>query len=280
MPRLTALPILLVLFATSVSAQEEPVTETPTTSAPFVCHWEIMSNDAPALRTFYQSLFGWEPMVWETNPDYALIPSTGEGYGIAGGIGQIQENEFPSYLTFYIEVADLDASVAAIPTLGGTVVVPPMEIPDVGRMALFTDPAGSMTGLIESTDWVEPAPLAPSPHPVVHFEIGAHDPAPVRDFYASLLGWTYTVYEGFGYAEVVLPEDGPGIGGGIATIPAEAPNYVAVYVSVPDLQATLDAAAALGATVVLPPMPVDETLSLAMFVDPQGFPMGLVHMAE
>ena len=280
MRRLTALPILLVLFAASVSAQEEPVTETPTAAVPFVCHWEIMSNDAPALRTFYQTLFGWEPMIWEENPDYALIPSMGEGYGIVGGIGQIQEGEFPPYLTFYIEATDFDANVAAIPTLGGTVVVPPMEIPDVGRMALFTGPAGNMVGLMESVEMVDPPVMPPSAHPVVHFEIGGHDAAPIRDFYTSLLGWTYTVYEGFGYAEVVLPEEGPGIGGGIATIPAEAPPYVAVYVSVPDLQATLDAAAALGATIVLPPMPIDETLSMAMFVDPQGFPMGLVHMTE
>jgi len=237
-----------------------------------------MSNDAEALRSFYQSLFGWEPMVWEESPGYAVIPSIGAHYGIAGGIGQIENAEFPPYLTIHVEVTDLDDRVGLIPTLGGVVVVPPMPIEGVGRMALFTDPAGNMVGLLEPSEMMEVSDLAPSLHPVVHFELGTNDAAALRDFYASLLGWTYNIFEEHNYTEIGTSEDG--IGGGIAELPAGVPPYVSVYVEVINLQTTLDAATALGATTVLPPMVVDEELSIAMFIDPQGFAVGLVVFYE
>ena len=72
MRSMLTIPILLSFAAAgSAWAQPEPSAEPasqPAVSqevpvAPAVVHWEIMTNDATSARAFYQSLFGWEPMI-------------------------------------------------------------------------------------------------------------------------------------------------------------------------------------------------------------------------
>jgi predicted enzyme related to lactoylglutathione lyase len=55
----------------------------------------------------------------------------------------------PSYLTIYVLVDDLQASLDKAQSLGGKTVVPPTPIPNVGSFALFTDPEGHVIGLFK-----------------------------------------------------------------------------------------------------------------------------------
>lgn len=81
------------------------------------------------------------------------------------------------------------------------------------------------------------------PNPVAYFELGGRHASELREFYKSLFGWKV---EPFGPSAAgtdffhVEPEEG-GIAGGILQTAGEMPpNYVMFYVSVDDLQASLD----------------------------------------
>ncbi len=50
----------------------------------------------------------------------------------------------PPHWNVYFNVEDVDASVAKVEELGGTTVVPAIDVPGVGRMAMVADPQGAM----------------------------------------------------------------------------------------------------------------------------------------
>lgn len=109
-----------------------------------VVHWEIASNDAKRLQAFYAGLFGWK--VDSNNPmAYGMVDTGGAG-GINGGIMQTQTG-MPQYVTFYVEVDDLQRYLDHATALGAKAVVPPTPIPELGAFAMFTDPDGNMVGL-------------------------------------------------------------------------------------------------------------------------------------
>ena len=57
----------------------------------------------------------------------------------------------PSYWMPYFQVADADAAVAKVKELGGSVMVPPQDIPNTGRFAIVSDPQGAMFAVFKYT---------------------------------------------------------------------------------------------------------------------------------
>lgn len=108
-----------------------------------VVHWEIGGHDLAALRNFYGELFAWK--LDEFDADYTLVPAADGGIG--GGLMRLAE-DVPAYVTVYVEVDDLDATLARAGDLGATTVVPPTPIPGVGAFALFRDPEGNVVGIL------------------------------------------------------------------------------------------------------------------------------------
>lgn len=114
---------------------------------------ELMSKDVDASRRFYSELFGWElndtPMVgMDGKPFTYTILQDGEEQ--LGGMMQMgpEFGPIPSHWMVYFQVADVDATVATITERGGTVRVPPMDIP-VGRFSVVSDPAGASFSVIK-----------------------------------------------------------------------------------------------------------------------------------
>ena len=118
---------------------------------------ELYTNDTDKAAAFYGGLFGWTP---NTHPG----PGGGDyfeyrlGDQSAAGMMEIREEwgEVPCYWSIYFAVADLDASLAKAADLGATVVAPPIEVPDVGRIASLQDPQGAHFSIIQ----IHPAKLA------------------------------------------------------------------------------------------------------------------------
>lgn len=112
-----------------------------------IVHFEIMGGDETSLRSFYAQLFGWkiaEPMA--ELGGYALVD--GETSGLAGGIGP--EMGGGKRVTVYVQVPDLQATLDQAVSLGATVVMPPTDIPQGNvSLAMFSDPAGNVTGLVK-----------------------------------------------------------------------------------------------------------------------------------
>jgi uncharacterized protein len=111
--------------------------------------------------------------------------------------------------------------------------------------------------------------------PVVHFEINAKDSKKLSNFYSTLFDWKIDANNPMGYGLVDTGGDG-GIGGGIGQSTDGAPNYLTVYVQVDDLQSYLDKAEKLGAKTLVPPTEIPNTVTFAMFQDPEGNTIGLL----
>jgi predicted enzyme related to lactoylglutathione lyase len=112
-----------------------------------VVHFEIQSSNPEALHEYYRELFGWH--VSADNPmNYGLV-DTHTDKGIGGGIGGKQEGA-PNPVTFYVESDDLQPSLDKAVELGGTVVMPVTEIPNMVTFALFADPEGNVVGVVKN----------------------------------------------------------------------------------------------------------------------------------
>lgn len=105
--------------------------------------FEVAARDREAMKGFYSGLFDWKLTDMEAMP-YTGIETGGEG--IRGGIGSAPEGN-DGHVTFYVEVDDVEASLAKAESLGGTRVMDPTAIPS-GQIALFNDPEGHLVGLM------------------------------------------------------------------------------------------------------------------------------------
>ncbi len=113
-----------------------------------VVHFEINTASRPELSRFYADAFGWS-MQPETD-DYIQITTNGVCAGsgepgIEGGIGPSDPGD--DFVTFYVQVPDVAATLAEVVELGAEVDMPPTE---AGRVvfAIFRDPAGNRIGLV------------------------------------------------------------------------------------------------------------------------------------
>ena len=112
---------------------------------------ELMSDNVDAAGTFYASLFSWSPDVKDmgNNMTYTIFA---RGEAQLAGMMSIQGEEkwkgMPSMWAIYFHVDNCDHSVEKAKELGGTIVVPPTDIPNIGRFALFQDPTGIIFSII------------------------------------------------------------------------------------------------------------------------------------
>jgi predicted enzyme related to lactoylglutathione lyase len=111
-----------------------------------VVHFEVIGKDGEGLVGFYEQLFGWKT---QGMPEMGYWLVEKEGEGIAGGIGRAQDGD-QGYVTFYVQVDDLQAALDKAESLGGKTLVPVTSIPNVVTFALFSDPEGHAVGVVAS----------------------------------------------------------------------------------------------------------------------------------
>lgn len=105
--------------------------------------FEVMGQNADKLRSFYGELFGW---TFEDGPNnYGLLSC--EQTKTGGGVGQVPQGS--GWSTFYINVADVEKSLALAQKMGGEILMPVTELPTVS-IAVFKDPEGHPVGLAQS----------------------------------------------------------------------------------------------------------------------------------
>ena len=117
-----------------------------------VVHFEVIGQDANRLRSYYAELFDWE--IDADNPlGYGIVTREGntnsEGVGIGGGIGTGPEG-YAGHVTFYVEVPDVEASLAKAESLGGKRIMGPEQVMGQIELGLFTDPEGHVIGVVKS----------------------------------------------------------------------------------------------------------------------------------
>jgi predicted enzyme related to lactoylglutathione lyase len=108
-----------------------------------VVHFEIGCKDLAKTTAFYTGLFGWSP----TGIPMASLLATNSPEGIQGHITSLG-HEPNNYVTFYIQVDDINDSLKKIEAAGGKKLVGPVTLPDKRQFAWFSDPEGNMVALI------------------------------------------------------------------------------------------------------------------------------------
>jgi predicted enzyme related to lactoylglutathione lyase len=120
------------------------------------CWNELSTTDDAAAIKFYTELLGWEIKKSDaTACEGSEAPPMVYNEIVVGGrhVGGIykmgpEQGGAPSHWIAYVAVDDVDAKAAKVTELGGKVCVPPMDIPNVGRFSVITDPTGAAISLI------------------------------------------------------------------------------------------------------------------------------------
>jgi len=119
-----------------------------TSYAPGIPCWvDLGSPDLDASVDFYKALFGWEvPASENVEQTGGYRRATKNGTDVAGMMPLMQEGQPPAWSS-YVSVADADATAAAVKEAGGSVLAEPMDVMELGRMAVFADPTGAVFGI-------------------------------------------------------------------------------------------------------------------------------------
>jgi predicted enzyme related to lactoylglutathione lyase len=107
---------------------------------------ELATTDTEGAKKFYTSLFGWK----EKTSTGAGMTYTEFSVGDTPGAGMMALNEdmkkrhIPPHWLVYFQTADVDATADKAKSLGGNLIVPPMDIPNTGRFSVIADPQGAV----------------------------------------------------------------------------------------------------------------------------------------
>ena len=110
--------------------------------------FELMTSDVDGAKNFYSSLFGWDtedmPM---GDMNYTVVKAGDESIGGLMPISPQAEGSPPNW-GVYVTVDDVDATARKAEELGGKVLMPPTDIPTVGRFCVLQDPQGAVISAI------------------------------------------------------------------------------------------------------------------------------------
>jgi predicted enzyme related to lactoylglutathione lyase len=111
--------------------------------------------------------------------------------------------------------------------------------------------------------------------PVLKFQIVSKKPDKSSAFYCTLFDWTEEADNALGY-RTLDTRSKKGIQGGIWPCQPEGHPMVQLFVEVPDVSAHVARAKTLGASVIIPPSKLPDGDEMAVILDPDGLPLGLM----
>ncbi len=248
------------------------------------CWADLASTDAAAAKAFYAELFGWTPSDQPAGEGvYTLFSRDGRATcGLFQMNHEMLEQGIPPHWQSYVSVASADDTSNRAETLGGTVIMPPFDVMDAGRMAVFRDPTGAAFALWEPRQHIG-AQLLNEPGALCWHELQTNDPEAAERFYTQLFGWnsqTSSAKLEFEYTEF---KSGNGSGAGMIQIQEEwgevPPNW-AVYFGVADFDASLEKTKQLGGQPLMDPMDIEGVGRFAFVQDPQGASFAIIQLAH
>lgn len=251
--------------------------------------YELMTSDPAGAAAFYGAVVGWNiasrPDPQAGDVDYRMIGRSAGGN--AGGVLALNADMLaggarPCWLG-YLEVADVDASIAAMKADGGALHMPATDLP-VGRIAMVSDPQGATFYIM---DPIPPAGMEKSESDVFSVteaqhvrwnELATSDPDAAVAFYKKHFGWGQEGEMDMGEmgAYRFIQRGEVGLGAVMPLMegyPVPAWNF---YIGVDDIDRAHAAVAANGGTVTSEPMEIPGGEFAMNAVDPQGAAVGFV----
>jgi uncharacterized protein len=117
-----------------------------------LCWTELMTKDTAKARDFYSSVIGWKTESMPMGPMEYTLWKTADGKNAGGMMGITPEmGPMPAHWMSYFQVADIKATLKRATDMGGSVVVPVQDIPNVGQFAVLHDPQHAHFSLLQSS---------------------------------------------------------------------------------------------------------------------------------
>jgi predicted enzyme related to lactoylglutathione lyase len=211
---------------------------------------DLGTPDLDASIAFYGSLFGWTAE--KGSEEFGGYTNFSKNGRKVAGLMPLMGPEQPPVWSSYVCTDDADKTTALVSENGGTVHAPPMDVGTLGRMAVFSDPAGAFFGIWQPGDHLG-AETVSEEGTFAWAELSTRDQAKALPFYEAIFGWTPKSLEG--YTELQLA--GTSVAGCMdmpEMVPAEVPSYWMPYFAASDPEAKAAEAAKLGGTVLVPLM--------------------------
>jgi predicted enzyme related to lactoylglutathione lyase len=258
------------------------------------CWADTQQPDPAAATDFYGGLFGWEF-------EDVMPPDSGAHYfigrirgGDVAAVGSIPESAPQMALwNTYVWVDSADEAAAKVASAGGNALMPPFDVMDAGRMAVFADPEGAVFCVWQAKE--HKGSKIVNEHGSVNFNgLNTRDVEGAKSFYGSVFGWKTLALPGGaemwtlpGYgdhleqitpgirkqvAEVGGPAGFEDVVASINPIPEDQPDTPAhwsVTFATDDADATAAKAKELGGKVIVPPFDA-PWVKLTVLADPQG----------
>jgi len=217
------------------------------------CWVDLFSSDTDATRTFYTGLFGWAAE--EASEEFGgYFMFTRDGVPVAGAMGPMGDMAATNVWTAYLDSDDLARTLEATTDAGGSVVMGPMSIADLGSMAVLVDPTGASIGVWQAESFpgftVLDEPGAPS-----WFELFTREHARAVDFYRTVFGVDVNAVgdsDEFRYSTLLqagTDVELAGVMDAASFLPEAEPAHWSVYWEVDDTDAALARVVELGGLV-------------------------------
>jgi uncharacterized protein len=238
------------------------------------CWLELGTTDRNAGKNFYSKLFGWTTEDVPMGPDMAYTLFRSNGNDVAGAYELMKEQldaHVPPHWMLYLKVESADASAAKAIQLGAQQIIPPSDIPNIGRFAVIQDPTGAAISIFEPgrhrgiTGYGDINVLCWA-------DLNTADPQKASRFYADWLGWNYETGKD-GYRHIINGTAQEDMIGGIPAemhAPPGTPAHWMCYFHVADSKATAATAIQLGASAIMPPDLMPDVGVIGVLSDPQG----------
>jgi predicted enzyme related to lactoylglutathione lyase len=234
---------------------------------------DLGTPDLDASLAFYTSLFGWTvERGGEDVGGYSIVLKDGKR---VAGVGPLMQPQQPIVWTSYLCTEDADKTAELVASNGGSTYLPPMDVMDIGRMAIFGDPTGAAIAVWQPKTHLG-AEIIGEEGTFGWTELSTRDQQAALPFYREVFGLTADVKEGYTEFQV----NGQSVAGCMdmpEMVPAEVPSYWMPYFMADDPAAKAQLAASLGGTVIVPFMEMAE-VAFSVVQDPHGATFGLLKL--
>lgn len=245
--------------------------------------YELLTSDPQGAIDFYTDVVGWKTQAWEQEAGYTMyVGSQGPVGGVTALPEQAKAMGAPPHWQANVVVEDVDATVAKVKELGGTV-FHVESVPNIGRFAIIGDPQGAVIAAFTPARDMAPHDVS-QPGEFSWHELYSSDHEKGFDFYQAIFGWERQSEMDMGPMGKYLMwgRQGQQLGGAMTLLGMKAPDGSDVppswmyYVTVADLDAAIERAKAKGARVLNGPMEVPGGQRIVQLMDPQGAAFALV----
>jgi len=272
---LSLAPALLILAGGCATSRPRwpAVSETPT-NIHIQGRWiwaELLADNVETEKNFYKEVFGWQFDSLGTGDSiYTLVRVNDKPIAGIVHFPKPDGAERSARWLPIMSVPDTRGAADRAVASGGTVIVPPKELPGRGMTAIIKDPEGALFGVVR-TDTGDPPDAFPGYDEWLWEELWAKNPNRMADFYRPIGDYTVTDEQGTGdRIELRLVAGGYPRAGILEFLRKDLPTTWLPYVRVEDLSKTVTDVERAGGRVVVEPSPEIRGGKVAVFLDPLG----------